>query len=254
MQILNIAGYQFHPLDNLEQLRSQFLDICTTLQIKGTILLSQEGINISLAGPIDQIRRFQAYLSNTALFAHIKFHETFSTSTPFHHLKVKIKNEIITFGQENMDVAMNKAPNISPQEFKQWLDESRDITILDTRNDYEVRFGTFKNAVNLNIKDFGEFPNTLDQIDRTKPVVMFCTGGIRCEKAAIYLLNHGYENVYQLEGGILGYFAQVGGDHYDGECFIFDERIAVNAKLEATGTKQCLVCQGPYKGDACHCG
>lgn len=251
MQILNIAGYQFSHLADLENLRLQLQDSCAQLQLKGTILLSEEGINISLAGTPESINSFKIYLQNNTSFR-INFHETWSQQIPFQHLKVKIKNEIITFGQPNID-ASKRAPHLAPLEFKQWLDEKRDITILDTRNDYEVRFGTFDNALNLHIDDFGELPATLDKISKEKPIVMFCTGGIRCEKAAIYLENNGYSNVYQLDGGILGYFAKVGGEHYDGECFIFDERISLNPQLQTTGTTQCIKCQGPVSKEHSNC-
>lgn len=253
MQILNIAGYQFSSLEHLEALRTQLNDLCASLQLKGTILLSHEGININLAGAIEQIKLFQQEVKHVHPCQNINFHETYSEYVPFKHLKVKIKNEIITFGQDQIAAEQGRASEISPQEFKRWLDENRDITILDTRNDYEVRFGTFKNAINLHIKDFGEFPNTLDQIERKKPIVMFCTGGIRCEKAALYLQDQGYEDVYQLDGGILGYFAKVGGEHYTGECFIFDERISVAPDLKPTGTIQCQTCQGPMQpNQPCH--
>ncbi len=108
-----------------------------------------------------------------------------------------------------------------------------------------MRFGTFKHAVNLELADFSELPSSLAKIRRDKPIVMFCTGGIRCEKAAFYLLNQGYSDVYQLDGGILGYFSKVGGDHYEGECFVFDERVSLDSKLESTGFIQCKICQGP---------
>ena len=167
------------------------------------------------------------------------FHESYSTYQPFKHMRVKIKKEIITLRQSNVDPIKEAAtPPFSPADFKQWMDEKRDMTVLDTRNDYEFHFGTFENAEHLQIKDFGEFPEAVEQISRDKPVVMFCTGGIRCEKAAIVMQNAGYQNVYQLQGGILGYFKEVGGDHYTGECFVFDQRVAVDSELRATGTQQ----------------
>lgn len=246
MQILNIAGYKFISLLEIASLQQRILEQCQALLLKGTILLSHEGINISLAGTTHHIQSFQAFLKNDSRFMDMTFHESYSEEQPFKRLNVKLKNEIITLRQPGVNpAATNRAPEISPAEFKQWLDEKRDITLLDTRNDYEVRFGTFKGAVNLQIADFGELPNAIEHIDRDKPIVMFCTGGIRCEKAALYMLNQGYSNVHQLDGGILGYFRKVGGAHYEGECFVFDERIAVDSHLQHTGTTQCTVCQGP---------
>jgi UPF0176 protein len=117
--------------------------------------------------------------------------------------------------------------------------------VLDTRNDYEVRFGTFEQAEHFQLADFSDFPAATAAIQEKKPVVMFCTGGIRCEKAAVYLLSAGFPEVYQLDGGILNYFSEVGGAHYSGECFVFDQRISVNPQLQETGTLQCVACQGP---------
>ncbi len=247
MQILNIAGYKFTNLTDLLERRNSLLDQSINLELKGTILLSSEGINISLSGIPQNIERFITILKNDAHFSDMTFRESYSSYQPFNRMQVKIKNEIITLREPNVNPAENVAPAISPTEFKQWLDEKRDITVLDTRNEYEMRFGTFENAENLELQDFGDFPAMMQRISAEKPIVMFCTGGIRCEKAALVMLNAGYKNVYQLQGGILNYFAEVGGDHYQGECFVFDQRVSVDTNLESKGTHQCLVCQGPVK-------
>jgi len=252
MTILNIAGYKFIALDNLADLQANLLAICRELNIKGTILLSAEGININLAGLPENIDSFIAYLRADARFLDIPFHRSNSSFQPFNFLKVKIKKEIITMKLSSINPALTPAPSISPQEFKQWLDEGRDITILDTRNDYEVRFGTFHNAINPNIENFTEFAETYKNLDPNKPVVMFCTGGIRCEKAAIQLQQEGFKEVYQLHRGILNYFKEVGNAHYDGECFVFDQRVSLDANLEVTHTQQCKICQGPIKQDTQH--
>ncbi|MFZ2314725.1 MAG: rhodanese-like domain-containing protein [Gammaproteobacteria bacterium] len=231
MQILNIAGYKFIALSNLETVQAALYAKCEEFSLKGTILLSEEGINITLSGSPQNVQFFQSYLNETVPFAGMRFHETYSPDLPFKRLKVKIKPEIITLGQPGINAIDSRAPSISPQDFKQWLDEKRDITVLDTRNDYEVGIGTFTSAKNLHIDDFGDFPAATADIDKDKPVVMFCTGGIRCEKAAIYMQNQGFKDVYQLDGGILGYFAEVGGAHYTGDCFVFDDRVAVDPAL-----------------------
>lgn len=246
MQILNITGYKFILLSELFELQKNILDECASLALKGTILLGSEGINISLAGTEPNINIFKAYIKQDPRLADITYRESFSTTQPFQTLKIKLKNGIITFRQAGFNSpAEIRAPSIAPEIFKQWLDEKRDMTLLDTRNGYEVRFGTFKGAVNLHLENFGEFPEAAEVIERDKPIVMFCTGGIRCEKAALYMLSQGFSDVYQLDGGILNYFAKVGGAHYLDECFVFDKRISVDTNLHSTGTIQCTVCQGP---------
>jgi UPF0176 protein len=252
MSIINIAGYKFIALENLVELQTAFLEKCQTFALRGTILLSTEGININLAGTPENIQQFKIFLQAGARFADITFHQSQSANQPFQYIKVKIKKEIITMRAENIHPEIKSAPSISPQELKQWLDEKRDITLLDTRNAYEVRFGTFKNSINPNLNNFSEFSKVAKTLNPSKPVVMFCTGGIRCEKAALHLLQAGFPNVLQLQSGILGYFKQVGNAHYDGECFVFDERIAVDANLQVTGTQQCKSCQGPIKNIGQH--
>jgi len=252
-QILNIAGYKFIELSDLPALQASLLARADRLQIKGTILLSFEGINISLAGVPEAITAFLTETQTDERFADMTFRESLSSFQPFERLKVKIKKEIITLRQPQIRPEEAAAPAISAQEFQQWLDQNRDITILDTRNDYEMQFGTFRNAVNLHMKDFSEFPQVIDQVPRDKPIVMFCTGGIRCEKAALVMQEAGFPEVYQLEGGILKYFAETGGKHYEGECFVFDQRVAVDVNLQPAGTKQCVTCQGPIKQPADSC-
>jgi len=229
MRVLNIAGYKFITLSNLPQRQSVLLEKTTALELKGTILLTPEGININLAGIPHQLAEFVDFLRKDSLFSDMTFRETNSHFQPFQRMCVKIKKEVITLRQPDIRPENQTAPDISPTEFKKWLDEKRDITILDTRNDYEVKLGTFENAQHLDLEDFSEFPAAINQISREKPIVMFCTGGIRCEKAALVMLKAGYSNVYQLKGGILNYFAEVGAEHYEGECFVFDERITINA-------------------------
>lgn len=254
MQTLNIAGYKFIELKDLEILRADLQAQCEALALKGTILLSPEGINISLSGARQAIVNFKSTLASDERFADMRFHHTYSSSQPFQAFKVKLKQEIITMRQGDVaPLQHHRAPDISPIELKKWLDEKRDITLLDTRNDYEYRFGTFTGAMNLHIHHFGELPEAVRDLDKQKPLVMFCTGGIRCEKAAIYMHSQGFAEVYQLDGGILGYFAQVGGAHYEGECFVFDERVALDAYLHYNGTSQCKTCQGPISANDTGC-
>jgi len=232
LSILNIAGYKFVSLSDTAGLRLELLTLCQQLELKGTILLSAEGINITLAGRPEKIELFKTKLIALGPFEHINFHATFSDTAPFKRLKVKLKKEIITFRQPTLDNTKSRASAVEPETLKRWLDDNKDIVLLDTRNEYEIEFGSFKNAVNLHINDFTEFAQAINQLPREKTIVMFCTGGIRCEKAALYMEQQGFNDVHQLHTGILGYFAKVGGVHYEGDCFVFDERIAVNPKLE----------------------
>lgn len=246
MQIAHIAGYKFTELTALDALRASLQTQCEAGALKGTILLSPEGINLNLAGEIPAIADFTSQLNQQDLFADIRFHRTYADQQPYKRLKVKLKDEIITFRQGDAVAPLGeRAADVAPAVLKQWLDDNRDITLLDTRNDYEFRFGAFEGAVNLHIDNFGTLPQALQNLDKAKPLVMYCTGGIRCEKAAIYMENQGFSEVYQLDGGILGYFAEEGGAHYEGECFVFDERVALAPDLKSHGTRQCTRCQGP---------
>lgn len=254
MQIAHIAGYKFTELTALDALRASLQVQCETAALKGTILLSPEGINLNLAGTIPAIAEFTSILTKQPLFADMRFHRTYADQQPYKRLKVKLKEEIITFRQgEAVAPLVERAPDITPSTLKQWLDEKRDITLLDTRNDYEFRFGAFTGAVNLHIDHFGTLPQALQNLDKHKPLVMYCTGGIRCEKAALYMENQGFAEVYQLDGGILGYFAAEGGAHYEGECFVFDERVALAPDLNSHGTRQCTHCQGPIPAASLVC-
>jgi UPF0176 protein len=234
-QILNIATYRFVSIDDPDAVRARLLPHANALGLKGTILLAHEGINMFLAGAETTVRTFLSILDDDARFANLDIKESWSETMPFHKMKIKVKDEIVTFRQAQVNPAKTPAPFMTAQELKARLDRGDDIVLLDTRNDVEVDTGTFKNAVfwgNKNFTEFGEIAK--DHIDelKNKTVVSFCTGGIRCEKAAPYLQSLGAQDVYQLEGGILRYFEQVGRDHYDGDCFVFDERAAVDPALQ----------------------
>lgn len=253
-KILNIAAYKFVQLeaDLLSELRADYLEKTRTWALKGTILLTPEGINLFVAGPESTINQLRELLNQTPAFSGLYFKESWSDTQPFKRMLVKIKNEIIAFGIDSVNPAKQTAPYIQPEEFKQWYEENKDMIVLDARNDYEIETGTFENAVDLNLKQFTEFPKAIEQLPeeaKQKPIVTFCTGGIRCEKAAEYMRQQGFENVYQLEGGILNYFEQCGQDHYQGECFVFDKRVALDADLAETQTIQCFGCRQPLNQD-----
>lgn len=247
MSIVNIAAYKFIPLTDLNALRDDLKAHCLDWQLKGTILLSEEGINLMLAGNSSAINTMQNYLANDDRFADLHYKTTYSQEMTFNRMLVKIKKEIISMGLTEINPSKNSAPRISPNELKQWLDEQRDILLLDTRNNYEISLGTFDNAIDFNIKHFRHFPQAVSQaqLPKDKPIVTFCTGGIRCEKAALLLQQYGYAKVYQLDGGILNYLAAHGSAHYHGECFVFDRRVGINGKLSETGTVQCFACLMP---------
>jgi UPF0176 protein len=228
MTFLNIAAYKFLSLDNLASLQQELKS--AALNCFGTILISPEGINIMLAGEPDSIRAFQAYLKIDSRFSDLHYKESESDLKPFRRFWVKIKKEIIAFGIPSINPVEHKAPYIKPAELKQRLDAQEEIIILDTRNDYEIVEGTFENAQQLNISNFRYFPEAAKSLPenlKNKTIVTVCTGGIRCEKAALLLQQYGFKNVYQLENGILEYLQQCGTEHYNGKCFVFDERVAI---------------------------
>ena len=245
-EIVNIAGYKFVYLTDLEALRTKLYENFAGHDILGTILLGEEGINLMLAGARTEIDYAIACLTQIPEFVDLTFKESFSAEKPFDKFKIKIKTEIVRLAVSSINAVEMTAPNIAPQELKQWLDEDRDFLLLDTRNHYEVQLGTFDKAVELNIRHFRTFQNAIEKLPeaaKEKPLVMFCTGGIRCEKAAPFLLEQGFKEVYQLEGGILNYFKECGDAHYNGNCFIFDHRTALTPQLEETGLTQCEQCQ-----------
>lgn len=234
MSFVNIAAYKFIALTQLASLQAALREKCLQSQLKGTILLSEEGINVMLAGTREAIDGLRSYLLADERFADLSFKESISAIQPFQRLFVKIKKEIIAFRVPAIKPQESRAPAISPEDLKKWLDEGRELTLLDARNTYEIAYGTFVNAVQLNIRHFRDFPDALHQLDhefKQKPVVTFCTGGIRCEKAALFLQKSGFQTVYQLNGGILKYFEVCGGAHFLGHCFVFDDRVAVDTDL-----------------------
>lgn len=238
--VINISCYKFVTLSDREALKAELTTRCLELDLKGTILLAPEGINVFLAGPREAIDAIVAHLRADPRFADLQPKESLSAEPPFRKMRVRLKKEIITMKHPLIRPEAGRAPSVAATTLRAWLDrgcddEGRPLVMLDTRNDYEVAAGTFENAVDYCIGIFSEFPPRLaehraDYADKT--VVSFCTGGIRCEKAAIHMKEIGIERVYQLEGGILKYFEEAGGAHYRGDCFVFDEREAVGADLQ----------------------
>ena len=247
-QHLNIAGYKFVVLPDRDALRQPLKQQCDELGLKGTILLSFEGINIFIAGPEENINVFRTSLLGDERFADIEFKESYSEHQPFNRMNVRLKNEIISVGLPNFNRIEPDDGRIRPQELHERLLNDDDLVLLDTRNTYETRLGTFQNAIELDLDTFRSFPEAVDKLDneyKDKEIVMFCTGGVRCEKASVIMKDAGFTNIKQLEGGILGYFEQVGGDYWDGECFVFDKRVALLPNLTETGTTVCFACREP---------
>ncbi len=251
-KISNIAAYKFAALPELRSLRSQLLTQCRAWELKGTILLSVEGINLFVAGETEKINLLLTVLRAIPGLEDLspKFSET--DHQPFSRMLVRLKKEIIAFGVEGINPAQRTSPKLSARELKQWLDEGRPVTLLDTRNDYEVKLGTFKNALPAGIDHFRDFPAAVAKLPeklKAQPIVMFCTGGIRCEKAGPFMESVGFQKIFQLDGGILKYFEDCGGAHYDGECFVFDQRVGLDPSLQETDSTQCFRCQTPLSAD-----
>ena len=240
MNVLNIAAYKFIALDRLPALQAAVLNALQARSLKGTVLLAEEGINLFLAGGPPAVHDFLAWLREDPRLADLEVKESFSNTQPFRKLLVKIKPEIIRMNHPAIQPTTGRAPAVDAVTLKRWLDAGHDdagrpVVTLDTRNDFEVNAGTFKNAVDWRITKFTEFPQALldHRLElQDKTVVSFCTGGIRCEKAAIFMREAGVQNVWQLDGGILKYFEVNGHAHFDGECFVFDARRALDAGLQ----------------------
>ena len=244
--VLNIAAYKFVALENLHAWREQLLARLSDLRLKGTILLSPEGINMFLAGEESSVRQFVDYMRSFPEFTDLATKDSYSDRQPFNRTLVRLKKEIIAFGVDGIDPIGRPSPKMPAEELKRWLDEGRDVTLLDVRNDYEVELGSFRDALPIGVDNFRDFPAAVERLPedlKDRPIVMFCTGGIRCEKAGPFMEQQGFQKIFQLDGGILKYFESVGGQHYDGDCFVFDQRVSLNPDLDETDTDLCYVCQ-----------
>ncbi|HAT39698.1 sulfurtransferase [Polynucleobacter necessarius] len=239
--ILNIAAYLFVSLDGLPELRAKTLDECNSRNLKGTILLTGEGINMFLASKPEELRGFVDWLRLDPHFNPLTTKESWSDEQPFKKMLFKLKNEIIRMNHPTLRPEEGRANFISPKKLQEWLDRGTDdlgrpVVMVDTRNAFEVEYGTFENALLFNIEKFTEFPAAIsahkdELVDKT--LVSFCTGGIRCEKSGLYMREIGMQHSYQLEGGILKYFEEVGSPPYQGSCFVFDEREALEPSLDS---------------------
>jgi UPF0176 protein len=241
--MLNIAAYRFVTIADPAGLAARLQAECDARALKGTILLAPEGINLFLAGTAPQVQSFvKEILRTDPRFVSIEIKESESSDVPFKKMKVKVRKEIVTFRQPQINPALAPAPAIEAKEFAKWLAEGREMVVLDTRNTFEFERGAFAGSVHLGNDNFNDFAAAVEAAPedwKNKTVVTFCTGGIRCEKAAPFLQAKGFSNVYQLQGGILKYFEDVGRAHYTGDCFVFDERRAVDAQLAPVPNPNC---------------
>ena len=237
--VLNVSAYKFVPLPDAATLREPLLARAKALGLKGTILLAEEGINLFLAGAPDAVRALLAQLRQDARLADLQAKESWSAEVPFGRM-LKHKREIIRMDRPAIRPSARRAPALAAGTLKRWLDQGHDdagrpVVLLDTRNAFEVDHGTFEGAVDWRLAKFSEFPQALEAHAahlRNKAVVSFCTGGIRCEKAALVMEEAGLQHVWQLEGGILKYFEEAGGAHFRGSCFVFDERGTLDPTLQ----------------------
>ena len=248
-QITVCALYRFVRLENFEALKEPLLTFMESNGVKGTLLLALEGINGTIAGTKESIDNVLDYIRQDPRLANISHKESFHQENPFQRTKVKLKKEIVTMGVEGIDPNNVVGTYVKPEDWNALISDPQ-VLLVDTRNDYEVEIGTFENAINPNTTNFREFPEYVKQnLDKNKhkKVAMFCTGGIRCEKSTAYLKEQGFEDVYHLEGGILKYLEEVPATEtmWQGECFVFDGRVAVNHDLEQGQYDQCFACRYP---------
>lgn len=261
--IVNISGYCFVHLHKPEQWQAQLSVGLSAAGVKGAVVLATEGINITLAGTEAQIEVATEFFKSLQPFSKLWLKRSLSETIPHRRLRVRVRTEIISFDGQDSERQQKLRPaaaHISPETLDSWIKNNRPMTLLDTRNDYEIVSGAFKNAQHLDIKHFKHFKQAATeaiesgQLDPSIPVVTYCTGGIRCEKAAPWLLQHGFKEVYQIEGGVINYLQNTSSDHWQGNCFIFDQRVELDTELNPTGAGLCDHCQlAVPEGTECQC-
>ena len=243
------ALYKFTRLDDFEDIQKPLRLFLDSLSVKGTLLLAREGINGTISGSKESLENVLDYLKADERFHGLEYKFSYSKKIPFRRLKVKLKKEIVTMGLTEIDPTHSVGTYVKPKDWNNLINDP-DVVLIDTRNNYEYEIGSFQGAINPNTETFREFPsftkNTLEKY-RNKKIAMFCTGGIRCEKSTAYLKSKGYENVFHLQGGILKYLEEVKEEEslWQGECFVFDDRVAVKHNLEQGQYDQCHACRFP---------
>ena len=247
--VIIIAFYRFVSLVNPSSMQKPLQIFCDELDLKGTILLAQEGINGTVSGSRLGIDNLIAYLESQAVFDHLEYKESRADFQPFNRMKVRLKKEIVTIGIPKVDPLCGVGTYVAPEDWNELITQEG-VIIIDTRNEYEVAVGTFKNAVNPQTRSFRSFPEYVKselKDKKNQPIAMFCTGGIRCEKSTAYLIEQGFQKVYHLKGGILKYLERVPKEQslWEGECFVFDQRVTVNHELKQGDYTQCFACRHP---------
>ena len=243
------ALYKFTRLDDFEEIQGPLKIFLESLNIRGTLLLAKEGVNGTIAGDNESIMKSLDYLQKDERLVGLEYKFSYSEKPPFKRLKVKLKKEIVTLGVSNIDPIFSSGTYVKPADWNELINDP-DVVLIDTRNNYEFEIGSFKGSINPNTETFREFPaytkNNLEKY-RDKKIAMFCTGGIRCEKSTAYLKSKGFENVFHLQGGILKYLEEIKEDEslWEGECFVFDDRVAVKHNLELGKYDQCHACRFP---------
>jgi UPF0176 protein len=252
LEFLNVAGYKFEPLENLDSVIPEFQNKCDELGLKGSVYLSPNGINFSIAGTEADIDTYIKFMEEDARFKDIPLKKTFSETQPFRRMKVRLKKEIISLGRDDINPSELTGNYISPKELFEMYEKKEDVIILDTRNEYETRVGLFENAIDLQLDTFRDFPSAIETLPveyKDKQIVMYCTGGIRCEKASAVMMKAGFSDVKQLKGGVLDYFKETGGAYWNGDCFVFDERVALDKELNETEYIYCYICREPLSAE-----
>ncbi len=252
LEFLNVAGYKFEPLENLDSLIPEFQNKCDELGLKGSVYLSPNGINFSIAGTEEDVDTYIKFMEEDSRFRDIPLKKTFSETQPFRRMKVRLKKEIISLGRDDINPRELTGDYITPRELFEMYETKEDVIVLDTRNEYETRVGLFENAVDLQLDTFRDFPSAIETLPeeyKDKQIVMYCTGGIRCEKASAVMMKAGFSDVKQLEGGVLDYFKETGGAYWNGDCFVFDERVALDKELKETEYIYCYICREPLSAE-----
>ncbi|MEM7027812.1 MAG: rhodanese-related sulfurtransferase [Pseudomonadota bacterium] len=251
--IVIAALYKFVRLDDFESLQPLYLQFCEKHEIKGTILLAEEGINGTIAGSREDIDALLVFLKSDERLVDLDHKESYADDVPFLRTKVKLKKEIVTLGQPGVSPIHGGGQRVEAKDWNRLITDP-EVVLIDTRNTYEVDIGTFKHAVSPDTTNFREFPDYVKKNlnpNQHKKVAMFCTGGIRCEKASAYMLDQGFAEVYQLDGGILKYLEEVSKEEslWEGECFVFDGRVSVDHELEEGNYEQCFACRRPISDE-----
>ena len=248
-----ISFYKFVKINNPKKLRKSLLDILLNEDVVGTFLIAKEGINATVSGSDISLKKIMKFLDKQKGFNDIEYKHSCSIKRVFKRLKIKVKDEVVALGKKEIDPSKTTGNYIEPKNWNKLIADP-DVLLIDTRNTYEIKIGTFLGAENPNIKNFRDFPDFVKKklnSKKNQKIAMFCTGGIRCEKASSYLLEKGFKDVYQLKGGILKYLEQntKKNSRFKGECFVFDERVSVNKKLKNGKYQQCYACRMPISKD-----